>query len=69
MARRKWTVIVEWENDVCEDADEIAVHAHTAAGAASIARSAWASDKTLSRDGTRLKKVFVLTSERLREFA
>lgn len=71
MARKRWTVVIEWESPTCVDADEIVVYAATAAGAASRARSKWLLSNRLEIDAGMLRLVesFVLTTARLSEFA
>lgn len=67
MARKRWTVVVEWENDTCADSDELVVYAKTAAGAASRARARWTN--LASQEKIWIERVFVLTPARRREFA
>lgn len=71
MVRKRWTVVVEWESSVCEDADEVSVYAASASGAASAARTRWLIENKAEIDAGRLMvgSVFVLTPARRREFA
>lgn len=69
MARKRWTVVVDWASDTCADSDELVVCAKTAAGAASRARSRWTMTNLASQEKIWIEKVFVLTPARRREFA
>lgn len=69
MARKRWTVVVEWENNTCADSDELRVYAETAAGAASRARARWTAANISLQEKIWIQKVFVLTPARRREFA
>lgn len=69
MTRKRWTVIVEWENNTCADSDELQVYAQTASGAASRARARWLAAAVASQEKIWIQKVFVLTPARRREFA
>lgn len=69
MARKRWTVIVEWENDTCADSDELRVYAENAAGAASRARARWTTNSPAPQEKIWIQRVFVLTPARRLEFA
>lgn len=67
MARKRWTVVVDWASDTCADSDELVVYAKTAPGAASRARARWTN--LASQEKIWIERVFVLTPARRREFA
>jgi hypothetical protein len=69
MAKKRWIVIVEWIDGDVSDSDELIVFAETAAGATSKARRVWTVTNRAEHPNIWIKKVFVLTPERLLEFA
>jgi hypothetical protein len=66
MKRRRFRVVVEWQDGDVEDCDEISVVATNGAGATSVARKKWRQLIEKKYPDCRSKRLFVLTPERRR---
>jgi hypothetical protein len=69
LAKKKWTVVIEWADGDVSDCDELHVYAETAAGATSKARKAWSRENLAKFPNLAIESVFVLTPGRLLELA
>lgn len=66
---KRYLVVIDWKDGDFEDSSEISVHAASAAGATSAAKSRWRMTIGAQFPQIQLIRSFVLTPERLLEFA
>lgn len=66
MAKKRWSVIVDWTDGEVDDADEVIVFADSAAEAISRARQKWMMAVCAAWPDCRFNRAWILTPSRRR---